>query len=155
IFTAPTDGAAAAGIIKVYDQSIRGTLDAMRLSRILLVVLLVAAVCASLAIAADTTLGSSLEAQADELTRSINARRAALGAGQSGITRTASAMLDRRKQETPATVIVIEALSEVLPDHTYVTELRVEGNRLQVIGVTQDAPALIGLIEQSPHFKRA
>src|SRR5262249_55583625 len=66
-----------------------------------------------------------------------------------------SAMLDRRKQETPATVIVIEALSGILPDHTYVTELRVEGNRLQVIGVTQDAPGLIRLIEQSPHFTRA
>ena len=67
----------------------------------------------------------------------------------------ASAILDRRKQETPATVIVLEALSEVLPDHTYVTELRVEGNKLQVVGVTRDAPGLIRLIEQSPHFTRA
>jgi general secretion pathway protein L len=155
IFTAPAGGAAAAGTIKVYDQSIRGTLDAMRLSRILLVVLLLAAVAASVAIAADATLGASLEARQDELTRSINARRAALRGGAGGVTRTASAILDRRKQETPATVIVLEALSEVLPDHTYVTELRVEGNRLQVIGVTQDAPGLIRLIEQSRHFRRA
>ena len=69
--------------------------------------------------------------------------------------RDASALLDRRKQETPATVIVIEALSEILPDDTYVTELRVEGNKLQITGVTRDAPALIRLIEQSPHFTRA
>jgi general secretion pathway protein L len=155
IFTAPADGAGAAGTIKVYDQSIRGTLDAMRLSRILLVMLLVAAGAASLAIAADATLGGSLEARQDELTRSINARRAALRGGQAGVASTASAMLDRRKQETAATVIVLEALSAILPDHTYVTELRVEGNRLQVIGVTQDAPGLIRLIEQSPHFTRA
>jgi len=155
IFTSPADGAAAAGTIKVYDQTVRGTLDALRLSRVLLVVLLVAAVAASLAIAVDATLGASLEARQDELTRGINARRAALRGGQAGVTRTASAMLDRRKQETPATVIVLEALSEVLPDHTYVTELRVEGNRLQVIGVTQDAPGLVRLIEQSPHFRRA
>jgi general secretion pathway protein L len=107
IFTAPADGAAAAGTIKVYDQSIRGTLDVMRLSRILLVVLMVAAVAASLAIAADATLGSSLETRQDELTHSINQRRAALRGGQAGITRTASAILDRRKQETPATVIVL------------------------------------------------
>jgi general secretion pathway protein L len=78
-----------------------------------------------------------------------------LRGGQAGVARSASVMLDRRKQETPATVIVLEALSAVLPDHTYVTELRVEGNRLQVIGVTQDAPGLIRLIEQSPHFTRA
>ena len=139
----------------MYDQSIRGTLDAMRMSRILLIVLLVAAVAASLAIAADSTIGSSLEARQLDLTHRIDERRALLRAGQSGITRTASALLDRRKQETPATVIVLEALSEILPDHTYVTELRVEGNRLQVIGVTHDAPGLIRLIEQSPHFARA
>src|SRR5262245_51347172 len=155
ILTAPADGDAAAGTIKVYDQSLRSTLDAMRLSRLLLVVLLLAAGIASLAVAADATLGASLEAQAQELNGRINARRTQLRAGQAGITRSASAVLDRRKQETPATVVVIEALSGILPDHTYVTELRVEGNRLQVIGVTQDAPGLIRLMEQSPHFARA
>src|SRR5262245_51628494 len=47
ILTAPADGDAAAGTIKVYDQSLRSTLDAMRLSRLLLVVLLLAAGIAS------------------------------------------------------------------------------------------------------------
>jgi general secretion pathway protein L len=155
IFTAPADGAAAAGNIKVYDQSVRGSLDALRLSRILMIVLLVAAGAASVGVAADSILGSSLETQANDLMRSVNERRAQLRGGQAGIARSASVMLDRRKQETPATVIVLEALSGILPDHTYVTELRVEGNRLQVIGVTQDAPGLIRLIEQSPHFTRA
>jgi general secretion pathway protein L len=155
ILTTSADGAAAAGVIKVYDQSIRGTLDAMRLSRILLVVLLVAAGAASLAVAADATLGASLDAREQDLTRRIDQRRALLRGGQAAITRSASAVLDRRKQETPATVIVLEALSGILPDHTYVTELRVEGNKVQVIGVTQDAPGLVRLIEQSPHFKRA
>jgi general secretion pathway protein L len=155
ILTAPADGGAAAGTIKVYDQSIRGTLDAMRLSRILLLVLLVAAGAASLAVAADATLGARLEAREQDLTQEINQRRALLRGGQAAIARSASAVLDRRKQETPATVIVLEALSTILPDHTYVTELRVEGDKVQVIGVTQDAPGLIELIEQSPHFKRA
>jgi len=155
ILTAPADGTAAAGTIKVYDQRIRGTLDAVRLGRILLVVLLLAAGAASLAIAADATLGASLESREQDLTHRIDQRRAVLRGGQAAIARSASAVLDRRKQETPATVIVIEALSGILPDHTYVTELRVEGAKMQVIGVTQDAPGLIRLIEQSPHFKRA
>ena len=54
-----------------------------------------------------------------------------------------------------SSVIVLEALSQVLPDHTYVTELRVEGGKVQVIGVTRDAPSLVRLMEDSPHFTRA
>jgi general secretion pathway protein L len=153
ILTAPLDGAAAAASIKVYDQS--GALDAKRVSRILLVVLLVAGGAAGLAGAADVTIGSSLEDRQLDLARRINERRVAMRGGQIGATRTASAILDRRKQETPATVIVLEALSDILPDHTYVTELRVEGNKLQIVGITRDAPGLVRLIEQSPHFARA
>ena len=149
----PADGAAAA--IKVYDQSVRGMLDARRVSRVLAVVLVLAAAAASIAVAADFVIGASLDARQADLTQSINQRRALLRGGQDAATRSASALLDRRKQETPSAVIVIEALSEILPDHTYVTELRVEGNKLQVVGVTRDAPGLIRLIEQSPHFTHA
>src|SRR5205807_6257014 len=66
-----------------------------------------------------------------------------------------SAVLERRKHGSPASVIALEALSRVLPDHTYVTELHVVDNKLQVVGITRDAPSLISLIEQSPHFTRA
>ena len=49
----------------------------------------------------------------------------------------------------------IEELSRILPDHTYVTELHIDGNTLQIAGITHDAPSLIRLIEQSHHFTRA
>jgi general secretion pathway protein L len=65
------------------------------------------------------------------------------------------AALERRKYDTPSSVIVLEALSRVLPDHTYVTEMHLAGNKLQIAGITRDAPSLIPLIEQSPHFRRA
>jgi general secretion pathway protein L len=155
VLTAPADGPAAAASIKVYDQRVHGLLDARRLSRILLGVLLVAAVAASLALAADVVIGGNLGAREADLARLINQHRVLLRTGQNGLARDASGLLDRRKRETPATVIVLEALSEILPDDTYVTELRVEGNKLQIIGVTRDAPALIRVIEQSPHFTRA
>ena len=49
----------------------------------------------------------------------------------------------------------LDALSQVLPDHTYVLELHLAGSKLQIVGITRDAPSLIPLIEQSPHFTRA
>jgi general secretion pathway protein L len=64
-------------------------------------------------------------------------------------------MLAKRKQTSPSSVMVLEAISRVLPDSTYVTELRVEGDKMQVVGLTQDAPSLIKLLEQSPQFTRA
>jgi general secretion pathway protein L len=67
----------------------------------------------------------------------------------------AQRILERRKQTTPASVMVLEALSKVLPDHTYVLELRIENGKVQVTGITKDAPSLIRLIEQSPHFEHA
>jgi general secretion pathway protein L len=154
VLTVPAEGAATAGI-KVYDQNVRGMLEARRVSRILLGLLLIAGVAAGVALAADVVVGGSLDSRQNELARQINQRRVLLRAGQNGAARDASGLLDRRKRETPATVIVLEALSEILPDDTYVTELRVEGSKLQIIGVTHDAPGLIRLIEQSPHFTHA
>ena len=55
----------------------------------------------------------------------------------------------------PSSVIMLEALSQLLPDHTYVTELHLAGSKLQIVGITRDAPSLIPLIEQSKHFTRA
>ena len=64
-------------------------------------------------------------------------------------------LLAKRKQTTPSSVMVLEAISRALPDTTYVTELRIEGDKVQVLGMTQDAPSLIRLMEQSPQFSRA
>jgi general secretion pathway protein L len=63
--------------------------------------------------------------------------------------------LERRKHEAPSSVIVIEALSQVLPDDTYLTELRILGDKMQIVGMTKDAPSLIRFIEQTSHFSRA
>ena len=100
-------------------------------------------------------VGDSLGAQESELARQISARRAAIRAGSDGSDRSPVAALERRKYETPASVIVLEALSQLLPDHTYVTELHLAGTKLQIVGITRDAPSLIPLIEQSQHFTRA
>ena len=99
-------------------------------------------------------LGGSLQTEQSELQRRISQRRAAMrldsNAEGSGL-----GLLAKRKQTTPSSVMVLEAISRVLPDSTYVTELRIEGDKFQVVGMTQDAPSLIRLMEQSPQFTRA
>lgn len=144
-----------AGRIKVFEQKARGHLDAARLSRLLRAVLGVSAAAAALSLAAAAYLGDSLGTQQFDLARQIAQRRAALMAGSGGGDRTPLAALERRKFELPASVIVLEALSRVLPDHTYVTEFHLAGNKLQIVGITRDAPSLIPLIEQAPQFTRA
>src|SRR5258708_29900798 len=144
-----------AGRVKVFEQKARGHLDAARLSRGLSIALGVAAVAALLSVTAAAYLADSLGAQESELARQISARRAAIRAGTDGGDRSPIALLERRKHETPASVIVLEALTQVLPDHTYITELHLAANKLQLSGITPDAPSLIPLIEQSPHFTRA
>ncbi len=144
-----------AGRVKVFEQKTRGHLDAARLSRALGVALGVAAAAALLAAISAAYVANDLGAQESELARQISQRRAAIRAGSDGGDRSPIAALERRKHETPASVIVLDALSEVLPDNTYVTELHLAGNKLQIVGITGDAPSLISLIEQSRQFTRA
>jgi general secretion pathway protein L len=143
-----------AGRVKVFEQKARGHLDAARLSHALQVGLAAAAAIALLAGVSAAYVAQSVGAQEAELAREISVRRAAIRSGNDG-DRSPMASLERRKYDTPASVIVLEALSRVLPDNTYVTELHLAGNKLQIAGITRDAPSLIPLIEQSQHFTRA
>jgi general secretion pathway protein L len=143
-----------AGRVKVFEQKARGPLDEARLSRALSVALGVAALSALLSLIAAGYVADHLGVQESELARQISARRAVIRSGSSG-SDGSTAALERRKHETPSSVIVLEALSRVLPDHTYVTEMHLAGGKLQIVGITRDAPSLIPLIEQSEHFTRA
>jgi general secretion pathway protein L len=153
VLTVPADAPEAAPI-KVYEQRARGVLEIDRIRQALVALLLVSGLAAAGTMMYSTFALDSLDEEQQALTQKIKARRAALRTGPA-VTISAQRALERRKQTTPANVIVLEALSQILPDHTYVTELRIEGDKLQIVGVTRDAAALIGLIEQSPHFTHA
>ena len=144
-----------AGRVKVFEQKARGHLDAARLGRALLIALGVIAASALVSVTVAAYVADNLGAKEAELARQISARRAAIRTGADGGDRSPVAVLERRKYETPSSVIVLEALSQLLPDHTYVTELHLAGSKLQISGITRDAPSLIPLIEQSQHFTRA
>jgi general secretion pathway protein L len=140
--------------IKICEQKTGQAADQRRFRRILIRLLAVAGVFCAVSVAASAVIGGVIETQRDDLTRRIAERRAA---AQPGHDATSEAALDlqRHKHETPTSVIVIEALSRVLPDDTYLTELRILGDKMQIVGVTRDAPSLIRLIEQTSHFSRA
>jgi general secretion pathway protein L len=141
--------------IKVLDQRVRGALELSRVRRAVAAVLLAAFLLAAAAVATDVLVGGELDARQADLSHRIAAQRASLRSGRDAGRDSALAALERRRHETPSSVIVLEVLSQILPDHTYVTELRIQGDKMQVIGVTRDAPSLIRLIEQSSHFTRA
>jgi general secretion pathway protein L len=152
----PTGSDATA--IKVLEEQARGVLDVAFVRRMLLLVLVVAGLAAGVAIGADVVIGNSFDAQQQELARRIAGARAAARLSGDAPLDVATASLravERRKHEAPSSVMILETLSQILPDHTYVTELRVEGDKLRLIGLTRDAPSLIGLIEQSGRFTRA
>ena len=141
--------------INLFDQSSAAALGLAGVRRAVTLGFAGMLLLAVLAVTADLVIGGNLKAQQAEVSQQIAERRGLLRAGSDALTNSALARLERRKQENPADVIVLEALSKVLPDATYVTELRIEGDKVQIVGITNDAPSLIRLIEQSPHFSRA
>lgn len=148
-------GEAGAVPVEVLRQKGAGTLDSSNVRLVLVVVLVLAILLMGLAVTADQVIGSNLDAQKSDILHRVAERRATIRRDGLGDALSAQLAVERQKRETPSSVIVLEALSQILPDHTYATELRVEGDKLQVVGITHDAPSLIRLIEQSPHFTRA
>jgi general secretion pathway protein L len=151
-----TDGRpAVVGGTKVFEKRMRGSLDVARVRRILTAVLLTTAISATLSVGIASVVGSRLDEQQRQLSGKVSERRAAMRSKLATSDDSAQGLLVRRKHATPSNVMVLDELSRILPDNTYVTELRIEKDKLQVVGVTQDAPSLVKLMEQSPHFARA
>jgi general secretion pathway protein L len=158
ISTQPPAAAPNAPAIKISEENIAGIHDIHQTRRILAAILAAGCLIAAASAIAATIVGGNLETRQDELAHRIAERRAALVAARNAPgdpTTVAERALARRKNETPSSVIALEVLSQILPDNTYVTELRIEANTLRLTGVSLDAPALIRLIEQSRHFTRA
>jgi general secretion pathway protein L len=154
----PSPNGPNARAIRVWDENVAGIRDIPQTRRILFAVLAAACLISATAVTAATIIGANLEAQQDDLAHRIAQRRSAALAARSApgdpVT-VAERALARRKNETPATVLVLETLSDILPDHTYVTEMRVEADMLRITGFTSDAPSLIRLMEQSRRFTHA
>ena len=157
VFTTPPEHESSAHLIKVMEER-TGGFDVGKVRQILTAILLVAGVTAAAAVGGSALIGMNLAAQQDGLAQRIASLRGAAGRSSNGVTGSLAAAqttLEIRKRTAPSSVMIIESLSRILPDNTYVTELRIEKNKIQLVGVTHDAPSLIGSMEQSGLFTRA
>jgi general secretion pathway protein L len=92
-----------------------------------------------------------------EIEQAVAERRKALvAAGQQRPTvgRDAEALLTQRKNE-PFSVLAIEALSQALPDDTWLSEVRIAEGRIRLIGVSHSVAELVPQIQASKAFAEA
>lgn len=154
----PAEAAPGVSTIAIVQENVGGILDIRLARRIVLAVLASALLIAATANIASAIVDNSLQARQDELARQIARTRAAALAARNapGDPRTlAEQALVRRKNKSPSPVVALEILSQILPDDTYLTELRIDSDKLRLTGITREAPNLIRLIEQSHHFSQA
>ncbi|UYK80145.1 PilN domain-containing protein [Xanthomonas sacchari] len=64
-----------------------------------------------------------------------------------------AAFFDQLRAERPASVEVWNELSKRLPEGTYLEKFSIEGNQLQLIGLSSEASSLVGRLEGSPLWR--
>jgi general secretion pathway protein L len=158
IVAAPPTASLGGMPIRVWEEKTRQPLKFTRVRQILVGTLALAIVAGPVSLGAAAIVGARYDAEREEIDLRIShLTSAAKSATQLPIATPQSVRqsLLRRKNATVPSVVILEILSRILPEHTYVTELRIEDSKLRLIGVTKDAPSLIALIERSRFFSRA
>jgi general secretion pathway protein L len=82
-------------------------------------------------------------------------RRAILKRIAEGVGGGQSHGLEAKKNLAPVAVVVLDELSVLLPDSTYLTELSLDAGRLRITGVSANAAELVPLLEGSGYFTNA
>ncbi|GGI25881.1 hypothetical protein GCM10010987_36610 [Bradyrhizobium guangdongense] len=138
--------------IRIVETQIHGPTDFRRVRTCLMVVLLLSGFAATSSLCISALISDGLALRREELSRKISVLTRA---SQNVVAESALRELEQQKRNTPSPVMAIEALSDLLPDNTFLTELRIDHAKLQIAGLTSDAASLIRLIEQSPQFSHA
>jgi general secretion pathway protein L len=98
---------------------------------------------------------AAIGSESEELASRIKVLQRQVQGTRAAASKTAPNPLERAwtlKEAAPSAVIMIEALSRVLPETAYLTELDVQGSTLRMVGLGTDAPALIAPLEASGHL---
>ena len=80
-----------------------------------------------------------------EQARQVSARRQELVAIVEG-----QAFLDRSRAARPTTVEILDELTRSLPDGTWLEKVSIEGDKLVILGLSNEASALVRRLEPSP-----
>jgi general secretion pathway protein L len=99
--------------------------------------------------------GWSLSSSIAELDQAIAERRVILQRSSNASASGENQGLEAKKRLTPLVVLVLDELSSILPDDTYLTELSLEAGHLRISGVSGNPAELVPLLEGSGHFKNA
>jgi general secretion pathway protein L len=126
-----------------------------RIKSALSTTLLLALAAASLSQAASFYFGAQSASEIAGLEHKLAERRAAILKERRSVDDVEMAALYAKKGAMPANVLVLEALSRTLPDDTYLNELTIDAGKVDLAGLTRDAPALVDVIERSHRFSHA
>jgi general secretion pathway protein L len=98
---------------------------------------------------------ASIRDQNDDLENHAKKFERQLHGARSDVTGSLSDPLERAwsaKQSASTMVILLEGISQALPDTAYLTNLEFERTRVRLIGVAPDPPSLIAPLEQSGYL---
>jgi general secretion pathway protein L len=100
-------------------------------------------------------VGWTLASDVAALDQAINDRRAVIKRSTQPKSAVADRGIEAKKKNGPLAVVVLDELSSILPDDTYLTEFTLESGHLRISGVTTNAAELVPLLESSGDFTNA
>lgn len=110
---------------------------------------------AAAAVTAGTLSLQSVQSDIAAIDEALASRRAVIARAAQQQAERRTDELGRKKQASIVSVLVLERLSEVLPNDTYLTDLAVEAGKVRMTGFSARATDLVPLLEASGYFDRA
>lgn len=65
-----------------------------------------------------------------------------------------SSFLVEKRKVAPSVLRSLDELTQILPDHTWISVFSQNGDKVQISGLSKAASSLIGLIDRSPYFEK-
>lgn len=111
---------------------------------------LLAGLATALAMWRNVSALAALDRQTAEIRMQLGARDDHSN-GTASAAKEVAAVQARKAQAVPA-VVLLDEITRLLPDDTYLSELRMSGRSIELSGLSRRASDLVGTLEKSPYF---